>query len=121
MNDEIELRSCPFCGERPKGIIVGMTGLVMIYCEHCGCRVSFEINKRNDVLNVAQAWNGRSDSKISVGDTVYQTDGVKVYESTVRHVFYDTESVTFDADAIGSSIFLTRKEAEERMEHYGKS
>ena len=64
--------------------------------------------------------NKKSDSKISVGDTVFETDGVNVYESTVRRILYDTKNMTFDTDAIGSSIFLTRKEAEERMEHYGK-
>ena len=71
-------------------------------------------------LKAAEAWNRRSDSKISVGDTVFETDGVNVYESTVRRILYDTKNMTFDTDAIGSSIFLTRKEAEERMEHYGK-
>ena len=55
-----------------------------------------------------------------VGDTVYQTDGIRIYELEVFDVslnlknykpYYDTESIGFDADAIGKSIFLTREEA----------
>ena len=62
--------------------------------------------------------NKRSDSKISIGDAVYQTDGVRVYESSVKRVLYETEEITFDVSAIGQSIFLTKKEAEEKAEHY---
>lgn len=56
-----------------------------------------------------------------VGDIVYQTDGVRIYELTILDIslhknkpYYETESVDFDDDAIGKSIFLTRQEAEER-------
>lgn len=48
---------------------------------------------------------------VTVGQKVYQSDGVKVYESTVRKVIYETENVAFDEDAIGSSIFLSAAEA----------
>jgi hypothetical protein len=51
-----------------------------------------------------------------VGDTVYQTDGVRVYESTIKNVIYVTEGVSFDKNAIGKSIFLTRKDAEKEIE-----
>ena len=47
-----------------------------------------------------------------LGDTVYQTDGVRLYESTVRSVIFDTENVSFDECAIGKTVFLTREEAE---------
>lgn len=47
-----------------------------------------------------------------VGDTVYQTDGCKIYESTVREIIYDTDGIAFDKTAIGTSVFLTREEAE---------
>jgi hypothetical protein len=50
-----------------------------------------------------------------VGDTVYQTDGFRVYESTIKKVIYDTENVAFDEDAIGKSIFLTKEEAEKAL------
>ena len=48
---------------------------------------------------------------VAVGQKVYETDGVRVYEHTVRKVLYDTEHVMFDEEAIGRSIFLTRAEA----------
>lgn len=54
-----------------------------------------------------------------VGDKVYQTDGVRLYESTVRSVIFDTENVAFDEGAIGKTIFLTREEAEEALAQKG--
>ena len=48
---------------------------------------------------------------VAVGQKVYETDGVRVYEHTVRKILYDTEHVTFDDEAIGKSIFLTRPKA----------
>lgn len=47
-----------------------------------------------------------------VGDKVYQTDGSRIYESTVRKIIYDTDGIAFDETAIGTSVFLARKEAE---------
>lgn len=47
-----------------------------------------------------------------VGDTVYQTDGVRVYESVVKKVIYDTDGIAFDETAIGTSVFLQRGQAE---------
>ena len=39
---------------------------------------------------------------------VYETDGVRVYEHTVREVIYETAGgPAFDKNAIGKSIFLT--------------
>lgn len=55
--------------------------------------------------------NGVTLPPVTVGQKVYQSDGVKVYESTVRKVIYETENVAFDEDAIGSSIFLSAAEA----------
>lgn len=51
-----------------------------------------------------------------VGDKVYQTDGVRVYESTIRNIVYETNGTAFDERAIGRSIFLTREEAEKALE-----
>ena len=58
-----------------------------------------------------------------VGDTVYQTDGIRTYEIEVFDVslrkgkpYYETESIDFDDMAIGKSIFLTREEAERELE-----
>ena len=58
-----------------------------------------------------------------VGDVVYQTDGVNIYESKVceislskRAVIYYTENaVAFDETALGKSIFLTKEEAEGKL------
>lgn len=48
---------------------------------------------------------------------VYETDGVMVYEHTVREVIYETAGgPAFDKNAIGKSIFLTRAEAERAMQ-----
>lgn len=56
-----------------------------------------------------------------VGDKVYQTDGVRIYESTIINVVYDTYGIAFDERAIGESIFLTREEAEKALkERAGK-
>ena len=48
----------------------------------------------------------------NVGDTVYQTDGCRIYESTVREIIYGTDGIAFDKTAIGTSVLLTREEAE---------
>ena len=61
-----------------------------------------------------------------VGDKIYQTDGVKIYESTIMEmtfttnkVVYCTENICFDETAIGESIFLTKEEAEEKLKELG--
>ena len=47
---------------------------------------------------------------------VYETDGARVYEHTVREVIYETAGgPAFDKNAIGKSIFLTRAEAEREL------
>lgn len=51
---------------------------------------------------------------------VYETDGVRVYEHTVREVIYETAGgPAFDKNAIGKSIFLTREEAEKALQEMG--
>lgn len=49
-----------------------------------------------------------------VGDTVYQTDtdGERIYESTIKRIIYDTGNIAFDETAIGTRIFLTKEESE---------
>lgn len=48
---------------------------------------------------------------------VYETDGVRVYEHTVREGIYETSGgPAFDKNAIGKSIFLTRAEAERALQ-----
>lgn len=57
-----------------------------------------------------------------VGDTVYQTDGEIIYELEILDIllrknkpYYETESIDFDEDAIGKSVFLTKQEAEQAL------
>lgn len=54
-------------------------------------------------------------AKLKPGDKVYQTDGVRIYESTVRRVLFDADGLVFDCRAVGKSVFLTREDAEQRM------
>lgn len=53
---------------------------------------------------------------VKVGDTVYQTDTAgRIYASTVKNIIYDTSSITFDERAIGTTVFLTKEEAEKAL------
>lgn len=63
--------------------------------------------------------NGVILSPCKVGDIVYLTDGIRVYEDNVWEIrqykhktIYVCWSVDFDETAIGTSIFLTKEEAE---------
>lgn len=65
----------------------------------------------------------------AVGDKVYMTDGIRIYEEIVskifvheNKVFYDTsEGTEFSIEAIENrNIFLTREEAEEKMNKWGE-
>ncbi len=48
------------------------------------------------------------------GDKVYETDGVRVYQRTVRRILFDCGSIAFDEDAIANgNVFLTEREAEQ--------
>lgn len=58
-----------------------------------------------------------------VGDTIYQIDGVRIYQSAIHEITYTsskvifvTENIVFDDTAIGTSIFLTPEEAEKALE-----
>ncbi len=63
-----------------------------------------------------------------VGQTVYQTDGVNIYENEVceislskRAIIYYTENaVAFDETAIGKTVFLSEKEAKKALEERNK-
>lgn len=59
-----------------------------------------------------------------VGDIVYQFDnGGEIYELMILHIniykgkpYYETDAIDFDNRAIGESIFLTKAEAEAKLE-----
>ena len=57
-----------------------------------------------------------------VGDVVYQTDGVRIYELEVLDYFYhqnsllcETVDIDFDETAIGKTVFLNREDAERAL------
>ena len=57
-----------------------------------------------------------------IAERIYQTDGVRIYESSIHEITYTasktiyvTENIVFDETAIGTSIFLTREEAEAKL------
>lgn len=52
---------------------------------------------------------------LKIGDTVYQTDGARVYELVIENIIFDTFGIAFNSSAIGESIFLTREAAEEHL------
>ena len=52
-----------------------------------------------------------------VGDAVYQIDNAgRIYESVVTKIIYDTPIISFDKNAIGVSVFLSREEAKQALE-----
>lgn len=59
--------------------------------------------------------NGAILPPVKVGQTVYQTDGTRIYELIVNGVcdiIYDADAIAFSGDVIGERIFLTREAAE---------
>ena len=63
--------------------------------------------------------NGVTVQECKIGDKIYQTDGVLIYESTIgeitfttKHTIFVTENIAFDERAIGETIFLSYSEAE---------
>ena len=66
--------------------------------------------------------NGVTVQECKLGDKIYQTDGVRIYESiideitlTVKHTIFVTENIAFDERAIGNSVFLSYAEAEAHL------
>jgi hypothetical protein len=78
-------------------------------------RHQFGPDRANEIMT-AEADGRLQVLPCKVGDKVYQTDGVRVYELTVSQLVFDTETIAFDESAIGESIYLTREEAEAALE-----
>ena len=55
-----------------------------------------------------------------IGQTVYEPFANGIHEGTEKKIIYDTGTLAFDKDVIGTSVFFTKKEAEKRMEESGK-
>ena len=72
---------------------------------------------REFVISAIRNEAERKNALFKVGDTVYQTDGARIYESTIRKVIFETENIAFDENAIGNSVFLSRQDAEKALEN----
>ena len=66
--------------------------------------------------------HGVTVQECKLGDKIYQTDGVRIYESiideitfTAKHTIFVTENIAFDERAIGNSVFLSYDEAEAHL------
>ena len=72
----------------------------------------------NEISDIAEYLleNGVIVLRCKVGDTVYQTDTAgQIYASTVKNIIYDTSSIAFDERAIGTTVFLTKEQAEKAL------
>lgn len=83
------------------------------------------LSREDNSDHVKDLLNAESEGRLlvlpcKVGDKVYQTDGIKIYESTVRQLIFDTENIAFDVCAIGKSVFRTREEAEAKLKECGE-
>jgi hypothetical protein len=96
-------------------------------CTNTGqCRLCEQYGKGGDCQRELIAdcllANGVLCPPCKVGDTVYQTDSCRVYESEIDYIevhgfvtiFY-ADGVAFDERAIGESIFLSRELAEKAL------
>ena len=52
---------------------------------------------------------------LNIGDKIYQHDSERIYESTIKNIIYETTVITFDERVISKTVFLTREEAEEKL------
>ena len=57
-----------------------------------------------------------------IADRIYQTDGIRIYTSSIHEITYTasktiyvTESIVFDETAIGKSVFFNREDAERAL------
>lgn len=97
--DEIEIKACMTC-ETPT-------------CDGCGIKKEI-LNRLADLETKIEAGK-LVEPPCKIGDKVYQTDGIRVYDCVVKNIIFDTSGVAFDNSAIGKDIFLTREAAEARL------
>lgn len=90
----------------------------------CGAEVVFAETrgKARSLALCTDCCDSAVDLLCKVGNKVYQTDGVKIYESTINEItltsnkmIFVTENIAFDETAIGKSIFLSKQEVEAKM------
>ena len=53
-----------------------------------------------------------------IGDTVYETDGIRVYSSVIKNIIFDTAGIAFDKTAVGKSIFLSKEAADAKLKEF---
>lgn len=78
------------------------------------CLPSVTREEHIDMLVSYLVANGVMVLPCKIGDKIYQTDGVRIYESTIneitittKHAIFVTENIAFDESAIGKSVFLS--------------
>ena len=83
--------------------------------------LSCDIARNMFVVDFMMA-NGVTVQECKLGDKIYQTDGVRIYESiigeitlTAKRTIFVTENIAFDERAIGNSVFLSYAEAEAHL------
>ena len=83
--------------------------------------LSCDIARNMFVVDFMMA-NGVTVQECKLGDKIYQTDGVRIYESiigeitlTAKRTIFVTENIAFDETAIGNSVFLSYAEAEAHL------
>ena len=83
--------------------------------------LSCDIARNMFVVDFMMA-NGVTVQECKLGDKIYQTDGVRIYESiigeitlTAKRTIFVTENIVFDERAIGNSVFLSYAEAEAHL------
>ena len=64
----------------------------------------------------ADRYELRYEPTFKIGDSVWQTDGIDVFELKVKRLLYDCGHIAFDESAVGQTIFKTSTEAEAAME-----
>ena len=97
-------------------------------CENClhyeACKSMVSVIERATMYSIAmRVCNNYADKDLyiklpcKVGDAVYQRDtGGRIYETVIKTIIYDTDGIAFDERAIGKTVFLTREDAEKKLE-----
>lgn len=97
-------------------------------CENClhyeACKSMVSVIERATMYSIAmRVCNNYADKDLyikfpcKVGDAVYQRDtGGRIYETVIKTIIYDTGGIAFDERAIGKTVFLTREDAEKKLE-----
>lgn len=99
-----------------------------IYCKKCADEMLStpeHIKNYKRIIADLQAENAALKERLEkavelpckIGDTIYQTDtnGTRIFKSTVKNIIFETDGVAFDERAIGESIFLTEEAVKEKM------